>query len=182
MVVDSVVGLDDNSNSNINDKTLVLVSKEGKEFTVSPECASLSGLIKTLMEECDDQERVTKHHLPRVPTAILEMVVKFWQFHQEKPLNTIEKPLTSADMKQVVNDERYADFIDVEQDILFRVVEAANYLNIPPLLDLGCAKIASMIKGKTTEQIRETFNIGNDFTPEEEAEIREENKWAELET
>jgi len=56
---------------------------------------------------------------------------------------------------------------------------AANYLDIKPLLDLGCAYVASMIKGKTPEQIRQMFNIENDFTPEEEAQIKQENKWAE---
>ena len=35
-----------------------------------------------------------------------------------------------------------------------------------------------MIKGKTPEEIRTTFNIKNDFTPEEEAEVRAENQWA----
>lgn len=34
-------------------------------------------------------------------------------------------------------------------------------------------------KGKSPEEIRKIFNIANDFTPEEEAHIREENKWAE---
>jgi len=46
---------------------------------------------------------------------------------------------------------------------------AANYLDIKSLLDLGCAKIATLIKGKSPEEIRKTFNIINDFTPEEEA-------------
>ena len=32
---------------------------------------------------------------------------------------------------------------------------------------------------KTPDEIRKTFNIPNDFTPEEEAQIREDNKWAE---
>ncbi len=32
-------------------------------------------------------------------------------------------------------------------------------------------------KGKTPEEIRKTFNIKNDFTPEEEEEVRE-NQWA----
>lgn len=32
-----------------------------------------------------------------------------------------------------------------------------------------------MIKGKTAEEIRKIFNIVNDFTPEEEAQIRKEN-------
>jgi len=36
-----------------------------------------------------------------------------------------------------------------------------------------------MIKGKTPEEIRKLFNIVNDFTPEEEAQIKKENEWAE---
>ena len=32
--------------------------------------------------------------------------------------------------------------------------------------------------GKTPEEIRKTFNIRNDFTPEEEEEVRRENQWA----
>lgn len=42
-----------------------------------------------------------------------------------------------------------------------------------------CASVAAMIKGKTPEEIRNTFNIKNDFTPEEEAKVREENRWCE---
>jgi len=39
--------------------------------------------------------------------------------------------------------------------------------------------VANMIKGKTPEEIRKLFNIVNDFTPEEEAQIKKENEWAE---
>lgn len=56
--------------------------------------------------------------------------------------------------------------------------QAANYLNIKSLLDLTCQTVADMIKGKTPEEIRKTFNIKNDFTPEEEEEVRRENQWA----
>ncbi len=75
--------------------------------------------------------------------------------------------------------EWYATFIAVEQEQLFEIVLAANYMDIKPLLDLSCAKIASLIKGKTPEEIRKQFNIVGDFTPEEEAQVREENKWCE---
>jgi len=36
-----------------------------------------------------------------------------------------------------------------------------------------------MIKGKTPEEIRKTFNITEEFTPEEEEQVRRENEWIE---
>lgn len=70
-------------------------------------------------------------------------------------------------------------FLSVDQEMLFEIILAANYLDIRPLLDIGCKTVANMIKGKTPEEIRRTFNIQNDFTPEEEDQIRRENQWAE---
>jgi S-phase kinase-associated protein 1 len=62
---------------------------------------------------------------------------------------------------------------------MFHLLLAASYLDIRPLQDLCCAKVASLIKGKTPEEIRKNLGIVNDFSPEEEALVREENKWAE---
>lgn len=36
-----------------------------------------------------------------------------------------------------------------------------------------------MMKGKNPEELRRTFNIKNDFTAEEEDQIRKENAWCE---
>ncbi|CAN0881560.1 SKP1-like protein 4 [Linum grandiflorum] len=57
-------------------------------------------------------------------------------------------------------------------------LKVADYLNINELLDLTCRKAAHMISEKTTEEMHKIFNIKNDFTPEEEANIRIENRWA----
>ncbi|KAH7511858.1 hypothetical protein FEM48_Zijuj12G0027200 [Ziziphus jujuba var. spinosa] len=70
------------------------------------------------------------------------------------------------------------NFAKVDQATLFDPILAANYLNIKSLLDLTCQTVADMSKGKTPEQIRETFHIKNDFTPEEEEAIRKESQWA----
>ena len=40
-------------------------------------------------------------------------------------------------------------------------------------------QVADEIKGKTPEEIRIRFNIKNDFTPEEEEEVKRENAWCE---
>ncbi|KAM1105668.1 hypothetical protein ACFX13_002671 [Malus domestica] len=69
-------------------------------------------------------------------------------------------------------------FVKVDQATLFDLINAAAYLNIKSLLDLTCQAVADMIKGKTPEEIRKTFNIKDEFTPEEEEEVRRENQWA----
>ncbi|KYN95077.1 suppressor of kinetochore protein 1, putative, partial [Plasmodium reichenowi] len=69
------------------------------------------------------------------------------------------------------------DFVNTDKETLYELIEASNYLDIKPLLDLTCGKIASMMKDKTTEEIRAEFDIVNDFTREEEKQIREENRW-----
>lgn len=52
-------------------------------------------------------------------------------------------------------------------------------MDIKGLLDVTCKTVAEMIKGKTPEEIRRTFNIKNDFTPNEEEQVRKENDWCE---
>lgn len=150
---------------------------DGTRVEVPRPIAEMSVLIKEMLADDDDDE-TPEIPLPNVSKDILDKVVEFCTHHVNDPMNEIEKPLKSGQMADVVG-EWDANFIDVEQTTLFAIILAANYLDLPSLLDLSCAKVASMIKGKTPEEIRKTFNIVNDFTPEEEAQVREENKWCE---
>ena len=126
----------------------------------------------------DSDEDVQEVPLPNVTASVLQKVIEFCSHYREDPMNEIQKPLKSSIMSEVVQ-QWYADFVNVEQPMLFELILAANYMDIKPLLDLTCAAVASMIKGKTPQEIRETFNITNDFSPEEEAQVREENRWCE---
>jgi S-phase kinase-associated protein 1 len=108
------------------------------------------------------------------------MVLQWCHEHQDDP--DPDSASTQDDfMGKTSNDisEWDKSFMKVDQDILFEIILAANYMDIKGLLDLGCQTVANMIKGKSPEEIRKTFNIENDFTPEEEAQIRRENEWAE---
>ncbi|CAJ0567020.1 unnamed protein product, partial [Mesorhabditis spiculigera] len=64
----------------------------------------------------------------------------------------------------------YMDALTSEQ--LFDVITAANYLDIKCLLDKSAETIAAMIKGKNPEEIREIWQLTNDFTPEEEEAMK----------
>jgi len=154
-----------------------LVSIDGVEFVVEKDIALMSNFVASMLEYSEEVE--VRVPLPNVSGKILEQVVQFLQYNKKNPLNEIGKPLKSSIMSENVNDPWFATFTDKDQSIIFELILAANYLDIQPLLDLCCAKVASLIKGKTPEQIRLTFNIENDFTPEEEAQLLEENKWCE---
>ena len=129
-------------------------------------------------EDAEEEGDSMEIPLPNVKSEVLEKVIEFCQHHLEEPMTEIEKPLKSQVMGDVVQ-KWYADFVNLEQVLLFELILAANYMDIKPLLDLTCATTASMIKGKSPDEIRTTFNITNDFSPEEEAQVREENKWCE---
>lgn len=155
-----------------------LVSQEGEQFEVPLDVATMSELVKTMFDFEQPEDEVQEIPLPNVKSSILSKVIDFLIQYKKDPMFEIEKPLKSSNINEVVQ-EWYADFVNVDQEILFELINAANFMDIKPLLDLTCATIASMIKEKTPEEIRRHFNIEYDFTDEEEAKIREENKWCE---
>ncbi|KAJ3092666.1 suppressor of kinetochore protein mutant [Physocladia obscura] len=153
-----------------------ITSSDNQEFTIAKEIANQSVLIKNMLEdvgEADDQPIP----LPNVSGAILQKVIEYATMHKDDPPAAPEeetRPKSSEDIE-----ERDKEFMNVDQGTLFEIILAANYLDMKNLLDLGCKTVANMIKGKSVEEIRKTFNIVNDFTPEEEEQIRKENEWCE---
>jgi len=73
--------------------------------------------------------------------------------------------------------EQYVQFIDENHQTLFEMMHAANYMDIKSLVTLLGATLASKIKGKSVEEIRETFNIVKTYTQEEAARFLELNPW-----
>ena len=132
-------------------------------------------LVKGLIEDSGIDEEVP---LPNIKKSILTKIIEFCEHIDKNPAPEIEKPLRSSSLSDVVS-PWYAQFIDMNQETLFEIILASNYLDIKSLLELSTAKVASIIKNKTIPEIRKFFNIENDFTPEEEMQIMEENKWAE---
>jgi S-phase kinase-associated protein 1 len=107
----------------------------------------------------------------------LTKVLEFCNHYVDSPFDPIEKPLKSNDMSNVVP-KWYVDFLNsMDKEMLSSVAIAVNYMDIPALLDLCCAKVASTVKGKTPEAIRSALNLVNEFSPEEEAHLKSENKW-----
>mmetsp|Transcript_15297 Transcript_15297/g.27728 ORF Transcript_15297/g.27728 Transcript_15297/m.27728 type:complete len:166 (-) Transcript_15297:341-838(-) len=158
--------------------TVNLVSKEGDTYEVPMAAAQMSKLVETSIDEDADEDEVQEIPLPNVRSAVLTKVIEYCTHYQTDPMTPITTPLKSSKVEEVVQ-QWYADFVKVEQVLLFELVTAANFMDIKPLLDLACFAVAVFIKGKSVGEIQKIFNISPDLSPEEEAEIREENKWCE---
>ena len=156
---------------------VTLVSMNGDKFKVSKDSAKMSNLVSTMIFENEDVDELDDVPLPNVNTETLKKVLQFCNYHIENPMPEIPKPITSSDLQTIVGSS-YGTFIQsFQQEELFEIINAANFMDIQSLLDLACAQVATQIRGKTPEEIRATFNIENDFTPEEEEQIRQENSW-----
>lgn len=159
--------------------TITLSSSDEHIITVPRAVAERSTLIKNMLEDFDHEGSVTEAiPIPSVNETVLKKVLEWCEHHRNDPPTTAED---ESDTRKKTTDIEEWDqkFMQVDQEMLFEIILAANYLDIKALLDVGCKTVANMIKGKSPEEIRKTFNIQNDFTPEEEEQIRRENEWAE---
>lgn len=175
---------------------LVLVAEDGVEVSISRPAARMSHMLRLLMEDsCADGPIPA----PNVHSDILDLVVQYCEKHgpyydpeaSERARNPFPpfpveltptvssiKPVTYVDPDPHGLKDWDKDFISLDNSTLFELILAANYLNIEDLLDLGTTTVADMMRGKKPEEIREIFEIENDYTPEQEAELRKENAWA----
>ena len=138
-----------------------IISKENESFTITKEVSQLSELFKTILEDQKENEI----SLNIVSSQYLKRVIEFMNYYYISPFEEIQKPLKSSNLKDFLSDW-YISFLDIDNDTLFELISVANYLDIKPLLDLTCVKVASMIKGKNTSEITNIFNIT--LQPEEE--------------
>ena len=128
------------------------VSKEGEVFEVPVEVAKMSTLVATTIDDdADDDDEVREIPLPNVKGAVLAKVIEYCTHYTNvEEMTAISTPLKSSKIEEVVQ-QWYADYVQVEQVLLFELVTAANFMDIKPLLDLTCFAVSVLIKGKSAE-------------------------------
>ncbi|KAI9028222.1 E3 ubiquitin ligase complex SCF subunit sconC [Phycomyces nitens] len=109
---------------------------------------------------------------PDVNPNIWKKVDEWCEYHNKDPFAQNDQQRSEMDIEEW--DQNY---INVDQDSLFDIILVAHYLKIKPLVDLGCKTVANIIKHKSAREIRRTFNMVNDFSEEEQAQIRRENEY-----
>lgn len=164
-----------------------IMTNDGVELCISLKAAEMSNVFKDMLvdREEDDEDPIPVE----VNSRIMKYVIEYMEFHNNNRADEIPKPIPK--------DKTLLDFIgewdktficdkiidnpseeNVKKQFLAELLTAANYLQIKDLIALSAAGFAYVIRQcGTTEKIREVFGIINDFTPEEEKKITEENRF-----
>ena len=181
------------------------MSCDGQIFVMDELAAIQSEILNHLIEDSCANDIIP---LPNVTGETLSLVIEYCNKHAkfattthendhklfDENLKTWDAQFMNVDQRIIYNllmvsflfypiwslfsEDLCHDISSIINMCLLFDFQAANYLNIKSLLDLVCQTVADMIKNKSPQQIREIFNIKNDFTPEEEEAIRKENEWA----
>jgi S-phase kinase-associated protein 1 len=119
----------------------------------------MSRVIADQIGEEDSDEIEQDFPCPKVTGKILQKVVDYCTHYQEEEMEKIETPLQGETVEEIVKPEWFAKFCEVDREVMFQLVAAANFLNIKPLLDLTCLAVSVSIKGKSVEELRSIFNL-----------------------
>ena len=141
-------------------RLLRITTQDDHLVEVDYEDLRLSELIKTIVGTQEENEGPIEFPLPNVDKDILEEIIEFGKHYRTQPLPKIHKPLPPIDFKDVIDDWYYRYICDFEVvHGLYPLLKAVNYMDIQPIQDLACARIASLIRGKEPSEIKRILGI-----------------------
>ncbi|KAH8273060.1 hypothetical protein KR018_008319 [Drosophila ironensis] len=135
-----------------------LESSDGMICAVDLRIAKCFGLIRTVMQICkipEDQNSVVP--LARVNGEMLVKLLSWAEHHVDDPVATDDDEFLVGDNKPIDDDEVLvgdnndisawdANFLKVDQNTLFEMIRAANFLNIKGLLEAASKTMANMME------------------------------------
>ena len=156
--------------------TVKLRSSDNEVFEVEKQVMIQSGTIRNMIEDDAADGEIPVQISSRNLAKIVEWC-KCMQ-HRDRNNNNNDNNKEEEEEEEEEWEKKFDEEVSEDKDLHFGLLLAANYLEIPALLDRLCQLAADIVKGKTPEETRRTFNIKKDFTPEEEKAVMDEHGWA----
>jgi S-phase kinase-associated protein 1 len=117
-----------------------LQTSDGDVFKLELSLAQKFQTIDNLIQDAGVNDLIP---LKSIDSKIFSKIVDYLMYHH----------------KHEDTEKRDTNFFQIDDETLFSIILAVNYLNYPELLDACCKKIASEIRGKTVEEIKKRYNI-----------------------
>uniref|UniRef100_A0A0M3IEI5 Skp1-related protein n=1 Tax=Ascaris lumbricoides TaxID=6252 RepID=A0A0M3IEI5_ASCLU len=164
-----------------DDSVINLLSSDGHLVSV-PKCVAVVSQTIAQLFEGVPHDGHSPIPLYEVDYNSLKKIVAWMIRHSQSP--TCDTETRSIELRHDgkadnIRDWERAQFECEERNDLFRLMNAASYLDIAPLTRATSAFVAEKLQTMTVDEARDYLNLVDDFTPEERERIRSETMWAE---
>ena len=149
-------------------------SCEGNIYKISKKAAMRSGIIKGMIEDFPDD---ISFPMKSIKGNILEKIKEYLMHYKDEEPQKIEIPLKSNNFSECIDNWDF-NFLGNDIDIIFDLLEAANYMDIKPLHELVSAYLGSNIRGINSNSILKDFEIEK-LSDIEKQEILSDKKYLE---
>ena len=149
-------------------------SCEGNICKISKKAAMRSGIIKGMIEDFPDD---ISFPMKSIKGNILEKIKEYLIHYKDEEPQKIEIPLKSNNFSECIDNWDF-NFLGNDIDIIFDLLEAANYMDIKPLHELVSAYLGSNIRGINSNSILKDFEIEK-LSDIEKQEILSDKKYLE---
>ena len=137
--------------------------------------ANSSILLRDMLDDVPAGTNDIELSIPVVPSTILAHCAEYFTYRLgNNKTREIERPLRDK-LINLVDEQDKVRLMKWNEQTTIHILKAASFLNAPDLMDLASAQIASLMMEKSIEEIRVMLGVENDFTPEEEAQLRKEH-------
>ena len=155
-----ISGLDEADQELSYPEWVYIKCREGTVLKLPARCAvKLCTMIKNALTSQDQIHNETEPiSMDGWSEQTIRQVWTYLEHCMVHPPSEIPKPLPSEVLSQFVSQWEF-QIVDKSIDEVFRLMTLANYLGCLPLLNLTCARIASLIKNKTPDAIRQNLGL-----------------------
>jgi len=135
-----------------------IYTSDGGEFLISTKALRLSTLLNM---EAESNRRMV--YVDKISRDVFSLIGVYLNRHNGVVPAEIAKPIRSVKMEKIVEDEWDARFANsVSKRILFQIILGSNNIGCQSLVHLMCAKVATLIKGKSPEEIKRILSQDDD--------------------
>jgi len=145
---------------------ITLKSKENKQFKISEKAANRAKVIKDILIDYEKGAEIPLE----IESDTLEVIIKYLEHYANEEPKEIPKPLTSSDISKVLDPWDFEFISKVSLEKVIDLVNGANYMDIPSLLQLSLCRIGSEMLDKPIEEVRKNFKIDDDMEEDERKE------------
>ena len=155
--------------------SITLISADNHKILLDAKSAQKSKVLKQkILESINPKEKKSPEvQLKDVKYDILKKIVEYLNYYKNKTPKEIPKPVPSENLSAFLDDWDFEYINKMDLDSTFDLMNAASDLEISGLLDLASIKIASILKNKEIEDIRNMFDGKCDLSEKELKEYAE---------